>query len=387
MARDSFLKDEYGLKDDTMFKSRSATEDDLRTWVNREEEERKWKKVLEDSKKTPHSNFLVFIIGDYGTGKTLSLLKIKEDANKIGAYPIYINFMSEEKTTKPGLDFFQRIFKGINFKDINISNKEINTLKEVYPDVGNVYHSIVSVRQFGYDERRHFTEKGKLAIAFVRGEIIPSSTQLRSLRATRKINNVDIAKEYLIGILYLLKASGFSTLVVAADEFEYLFSIVTKPQRSTYLAVIRELFDLQVNIPEKLRNMTANMAFFIATSIDGKTGLDEMEKKERSMGGPTVPLKRRITDTILLEGLGKEDSRKLIEIRLSFNRIKGRYEDKPLIPYTEDFVDYISKQTMGVPANIIVRCDHVLDMGLEQRVSRLSAEFAKEVFRERGLTY
>lgn len=391
MSKDSFfLKDEYGLKTDVVFKSRSATEDDLELWVDRDEELKKWGKVLEDSKKTPNSNFLVFIIGDYGIGKTLSLLKIKEEADKMkmGMYPIYLNFKSEEKVTKPGLDFLQRIFKEINFEGLRVSAKEIETLQEIYPDVGNVFQNIVGQKQtkllFG---KRWIANREKLAIAFIRGEITPNQSQLRDLGVVRKISSIDIAKEYLIGILYLLKASGFSTLVVAVDEFEYLFSIVTKSQQSIYLAVLRELYDLQVNIPKKLRNMMTNMVFFIATSRAGWTHLEDLEKKETSIGGPIVPLKRRVTDKISLEGLSKQDSRKLIERRLSFNRIRGKYENKPLIPYTEDFVDYIFKLTGGAPGDIIKRCDHILDMGLERRVPRLSAEFAKEVFKERGLSF
>ena len=76
----------------------------------------------------------------------------------------------------------------------------------------------------------------------------------------KKINSVDIAKEYLLGFLYLLKISGYSTLVVAVDEFEYLFSIVTSSQQSIYLAVLRELFDLNVIIPKEF-NKISNIAF------------------------------------------------------------------------------------------------------------------------------
>jgi len=388
MTKDSFLVAEYGLKGYMSFKSRSATEDDLKAWINRDEELKKWKKVLEDSRKTPNSNFLVFIIGDYGMGKTLSLLKIKEEAKERGMYPVYLNFKSEEKTTKPGLDFLQRIFKWMNFKDIKADSNEIDTLIEVYPDVGNVFQKIVKrQRQTELFGNTGISRIEKLVIPFLGGDIIPSPSQLKDLGAIRKINNVDIAKEYLIGLLYLLKVSGFSTLVIAADEFEYLFSIVRRSQQSIYLAVLRELFDLQVNIPEQLRGMTANLVFFIAISRDGWMHLEDLEKKERSMGGPIIPLKRRVTEMTSLEGLSKKDSRELIEIRLSVDRIKGKYEDKPLIPYTEDFVDYIFEHTGGAPADIIMRCDHVLDMGLEQRIPRLTAEFAKEVFKERGLSY
>jgi hypothetical protein len=74
----------------------------------------------------------------------------------------------------------------------------------------------------------------------------------------------------------------------------------------------------------------------------------------------------------------------LIEKRLSFNRVAGKYENAPLIPYTKDFVNYVFKLTTGIPWFIFERCDHVLDSGLEKGVLRLNAKFAIEVFKERG---
>lgn len=387
MAGYNFLREEYGLKKGTSFKSKSATVVDLKSWIAREAALKKWDKILEDSKKTPKSNFLVFIIGDYGMGKTLSLLRIKEEAKKKGLYPIYITFKSEEKTAKPGLDFIQRIFKAINFDDIKVSNAKIDRLKSIHPDVGNVFQRIIGGYPNVFGKKKINHEKKLLAISVLSGEIVPTQKQLKDLGAIRKIDRIDVAKEYLIGLLYLLKESGFSTLVIAADEFEYLFSIVVRSQQPIYLAVLRALFDLPVNIPSQLISSTANMTFFVAVSDDGWRRLDDLGKKERSTGGPIIPLKKRVTEIISLRALSKEDTKNLIEKRLSFDRVVGKYKRKPLIPYTEDFVKYIFDLTLGVPRVIIECCDHVLDMGLEKRVPRLNAEFAKEVFKERGLPY
>jgi len=382
----NFLKDEYGLKTDKVFKSRSAKSVDLKAWVDREEELKEWEKVLKDSKRVEDSNFLVFIIGEYGMGKTLSLLKIREKAEEIGSFPVYINFKSEEKTTKPGLDFIQRIFKGVNFDNIKVKQKEFDLLREIFPDVGNVFQSILLKKQTDVWGNRYKIDEARLGIAFLKGEITPNQSQLKQLGALRKINSVDIAKEYLIGFLYLLKLSGYSTLVVAVDEFEYLFSIVTSSQQSIYLAVLRELFDLGVIIPKDFKDIS-NIAFFIASSEDGWRRLIELEKKEKTTGGPIVPLRQRVSSSVILKKFNIKYTKDLIEKRLSYNRIKGKYEDKPLIPYTKDFVDYIFKQTSGTPRFIFERCDHVLDSGLEKRIPRLTAKFALEVFKERGYSY
>jgi hypothetical protein len=129
------------------------------------------------------------------------------------------------------------------------------------------------------------------------------------------------------------------------------------------------------------------MALFIGLSEDGLRRLDELKKVGTSTGGPIKPLMRRVTDRVRLSPLNKKDSQALIEKRLSLIRTKERYEKDPLIPFTQHFVDYIFKLTGGRLADIIVRCDHVLDAGLERKVPRLNAEFAKEVFKEKGFIY
>jgi hypothetical protein len=374
----SFIEEEYGLTG-MPFRTKIATHLELQAWVNREEEMKRWTKVLDDSVRTPNTNFLVFIIGDYGMGKTLSLLKIVEEAksNRM-VYPTYLNLLSEQKPKNPGLDFLQRIFRAINFKVIKARKEDIRYLQKVFPEPAIIFETIL----FDSDA----TTK-QLCLAFLKGEIKPTQTQLRTMKVLRKIDDAEIAKEYLIGILYLLNASKFSTLVLAIDEFEYLFSLVPKPSQSIYLALFRGLMDLHVQIPEELRGKVANMALFIGLSEDGLRRLDELEKVETSTGGPIKPLMRRVTDRVRLNPLNKKDSQALIEKRLRLNRIKERYEKDPLIPFTQDFVDYIFKLTGGRLADIIVRCDYVLDAGLERKVPRLNAEFAREVFKEKGFVY
>lgn len=371
------MKEEYGLTG-MPFKARIATELELQAWVNREKELEKWNKILDDAVKTPTSNFLVFIIGDYGMGKTLSLLRIEKEASEKGLFSIYLNLLSEQRPRKPGLDFVLRIIRTIDFDKIKVSRKDIAFIGKIFPDVGNAFEKIY----FPKDEY----EK-RLATAFVKGEITPTQSQLRLMNVIRKIDDVDIAKEYLTALLYFLKTGGFSTLVVTVDEFEYLFSLVPKPSQSVYLALFRRLYDLPVRLPEELQSKIANMVIFLGVSEDGMRRLIELEDVERSTGGPIRPLMRRIAVKVLLGALSKKYVRELIEKRLSLNRVKGKYEKEPLIPFTEDFVDYINKMTGGRPSDVIERCDHTLDVGLDRRVPRLTAEFAKEVFKERGLTY
>ena len=377
MKVERFSEEKYGLKGNP-FLDDIAREEWLKTWVNREEQLEEWTKIIFNAISST-KNYIAFVIGDYGRGKSLSLLKIIDESKKHKEIlPVYLNFKGEEKS-KPGLDFMFRIFKSINFDDTRKDNKknDLENAIESLPDDLDEAKIILKKIYLGEEER-------KLALYFLRGELKPTQSQLKKLEVLRKIDSVDIAKEYLSGFLGFIKKLGYSTLLLAVDEFEYLFSLVPKTQQSIYLALLRGLYDFPLGVSKKVNDI-ANMAFFIATSeSSGWYRLEEMGKKEASTGGPIEPLLDRVDAKTILGVFDKEQTRKLIESRLRYNRIKGKYEDKPLIPFTDDFVEFIHEETGGLPRKIIVRCGHVLDVGLAERISLLDKEFARKALEERG---
>lgn len=371
------MEKKYGLSGNP-FLDKIAREIWLDTWVNREEQLKEWKRIISCGVSST-KNYIVFVIGSYGRGKTLSLLKIIDEARKYDAIlPKYLSFKGEQKPKNPGLDFIFRIFKNINFEEIkgNRSQGQLDkSIKDLPADLDEVKTILRKICSGKIEEK-------KLALYFIRGEIKPTQSQLKKLEVIRKIEDIDIAKEYLAGILGFIKRLGFSTILLAIDEFEYLFSLVPKAQQSIYLALLRGLYDF---LPErKEAGDIANIALFIAISEDGWRNLEEMEKKEISSGGPIQPLLDRVDAETLLTAFDKHQTRELIEKRLRFNRVNGRYEDKPLIPFTKDFVSFLYDKTNGEPRAIIVRCGQILDAGLEKGVVLLDKKFAQEALKERG---
>ena len=299
-----FSEEKYGLKGNP-FLDDIAREEWLKTWVNREEQLEEWTKIIFNAISST-KNYIVFVIGDYGRGKSLSLLKIIDESKKHKEIlPVYLNFKGEEKS-KPGLDFMFRIFKSINFDDIrkDINKNDLENAIESLPDDLDETKTILKKIYLGEEER-------KLALYFLRGELKPNQTQLKKLEVLRKIDSIDIAKEYLSGFLGFIKKLRYSTLLLAVDEFEYLFSLVPKTQQSIYLALLRGLYDFPLGVSKKVNDI-ANMAFFIATSeSSGWYRLDEMGKKEAFTGGPIEPLLDRVDAKTILGVFDKKQPRKL----------------------------------------------------------------------------
>jgi len=391
---DKFLREKYGLKETVIedFSRDKAEEEDLKFWTNREKEFDDWKNILEKSIQI-HKNFIVFIIGSYGRGKTLSLLKIKDEAEKNfkeTIFPVYLSFKGEEKS-KPGLDFIFRIFKSINFdklvrnRNYNEIIEAINKIPENFDESKNLLKAIYgwNRKQLSLQKPATKDEKAKMALYFLRGEIKPTISQLRELGIMRKIESIDVAKEHLAAILCFMKNLGYKALLLSIDEFEYLFSLVSKSQYSIYLALLRGLYDFPIGL-DITSDKLANMVLFIGISEDGWIKLKDLEKREISQGGPIVPLLERVDKTTKLENFDEKKTEELIIKVLSYNRVTKEFEENPLIPFTKDFVSYIYEETKGVPRFIKVRCAQVLDAGLADRVPLLTREYAQKVLKERG---
>jgi hypothetical protein len=381
MKSAKFLKEKYGLNDNP-FLDGIAKPEWLQAWTDREAQVKEWQRIMANAI-TGKKNFMSFIIGDYGRGKSQSLLKIREDSSQYkGMFSTYLNFKGEEKS-KPGLDFVMRIFKSIDFETLK---KEVNkqVLYEALKGLPDEFDEVKSVLMKIFMEN----EDKKLAIYFLKGEIKPTKAQLEKLGVLRKIDDIDIAKEYLAGFLIFLRKLGCQSLLLAVDEFEYLFSLVTRSQYNIYLALLRGLYDFPMGLNKKMpTGGFANMVFFIAVSEDGYRRLKELEKQENvGGGGPSQPLMDRIDAEITLGAFDRKSTELLVENRLKFNRIKGKFEDKPLIPFTEDFVDFIYKKTNGELREIIYLCSQVLDVGLEKGITQLNADFAQKALDERSVS-
>lgn len=90
-----FLEEKYGLKKTARiaFSDRTARKEQLEWWINREEEIDTWNRIVKQSTSLD-KNYIVFIIGSYGRGKTLSLLRVTNEAKSYREIlPIYLTFV------------------------------------------------------------------------------------------------------------------------------------------------------------------------------------------------------------------------------------------------------------------------------------------------------
>jgi hypothetical protein len=221
---DKFFQKQYKLKNKKeaieTFKDDVAKTKHLPLWVDREEESNKWNSIIKEASEID-KNYIVFIIGNYGRGKSLSILKILDETKR---YPnilsVYLNFLTEE-AQPTALSFLFRIFKNLDFYKLSKGKKygqiksAIDKIPPQYNEVKKILHRIY----FGPQKSEQATlfndnvdykikdksDINKNALFFLRGEIKPSSSQMKELGISRKIDKIDLGKEYLAGVLFFIK--------------------------------------------------------------------------------------------------------------------------------------------------------------------------------------
>lgn len=370
----SFMEKEYRLKEDPF----DSKVDLFAPMAGRKEEKKKWEQIIRQ-RAGQRGNSFNFVIGDYGLGKSFTLYKIcksVEEHHK-SILPVFITLLPEDAVRKFGLEFIQRIFSRFELKDFKrllstVNKNDFDHLKELLREPAIVFEKI---------------KKGEeLAFVFLRGDRSLDSKELKGLGIGRKIDSTDKAKDYLLALLYLLKKARIDSLLLAIDEVEYIFSQMRGSKISLAFNTLRGIHDLQQSHHKSLElGETANMIFFFGISEDGWRRLTvDLQKREKSQGGPIQPFMDRKDNVITLEPLSKPETKELIELRLSQSRA-GTDARKPLIPFTEEFVTYLFNLTKGRPRYIVERCDRVLLEGLEQKIPLITVDFAKKVYESHGI--
>lgn len=351
--------------------------------AGRKKEHKEWKEII-NRKKGEEGNSLNFIVGDYGFGKTLSLYQIVEefedDSQVLG---VYMKFLPEDKISKFGLNFIQRIFKATGiYNKWHIFNKtDISFIEHEFPDAARVFRIICGVKED--EDGGEFLREN--AEAFLYGDRTLTKAEMAGLGIRRPMNSTEIAKDYFYAFLLMMYRTKRLSLVLAIDEVEYLFSQMRGNTMASVFNTLRDLYDLPqsptyLQRAERLSARPANVIYFFAISQSGWSSIIDLERREVKTPGPVQPWLSRTDRVIELSALNKKETRELIEKRLYMNRITGKLQDKPLIPFDDGFVDYIAEITLGNPRDIVIRCEYVIRDGLRDEIPLLTKDYAKKVF-------
>jgi hypothetical protein len=330
----------------------------------------------------------MILLGQYGYGKTFVLhglenvLKGKTtdvifDPNKIVC--CRMNLSPSEPTSRVGLTFVTNIFKNIGRPKLEeISKKmQLKDFKLLDIELKAVFNRF----QQGNEENK------TAAFHWITGESVGEENKMLVVRTG--LNKSEKALRYLSQFLTLLKQTGYDSLVVLVDEFEYVVTVYSPRKVNQMMHMFRHIYDEFAE--SKTKGLApANLIFVIAVTPTGWDDLTNLEKATsipvKSGGAGVRPWLNRVQpirgrNVFELRPFNKKETEMLVIARLEKRRgeTKVPYQTFPFV--TPPFMNLLYEQTKGVPKDIIQLCDLVISVALERGLKEIDAENGKEILK------
>jgi len=376
------------------FSGNVARPNELASYVQRAEIEQLWTRDLNQGAQSEASNFMHFVIGNLGQGKSISLLKINEmiltDYAEV-LLPVVLTFVAED-TLRPR-DFLFRLLAQIDYAGLakrfqsSDLDKAIKRIPSGYEESQTLMNNLLLPQRSRATNDTFFPElqwtqavadeTHRAAHRYFLGQSV-TQKELRLLGLSHRLDSEEAAWKHITAIRWVLGGLGYSAVVMLVDEFEYLFSLVSRNRRPQYVALLRRLFDSSSSGP-----FMAGLNSFFAISAEGWQQLTDLPTYEVRSAGPTQALQRRLSSSTLTN-LESQQTRALIEKRLQTGRERPAGPEEAYSPFTADFLGFVQEQTMGIPGDIVKFCHNVLSAGRSRQIAQLDKAFAIRVIAERS---
>lgn len=319
--------------------------------------------------------------GDYGMGKTFTLIKIEEWVSELkieGADNLPVRLRTSD--AKVPQTYIANLLIRIN---LNLGRKRLTEIAKRAAD----YLENIEERTLR-NVFQKVSEGDESAFKWLWGRKL-SASESRGLEADFKIDDAKEAPMILFEMLRILKAANFNGIVILLDELEYVLSSVGEAKIAS---IIHELQSVWDDFGALSREEKAKMAKFVgifASSPDSWQRFIELAEKrmERTGGGGTETFLRRIPEdayTNLTPLLSESHVHQFLIERIKPYRIAG-YKGDELQPFGKDFVPFIARLSLGIPGKIIDYCAVTLRHALSDEVRVISGEYASSVLKRYGL--
>ncbi|MFA6329929.1 MAG: BREX system ATP-binding domain-containing protein [Candidatus Micrarchaeia archaeon] len=350
---------------------------------------KEWEQIIERINKasSESGSKTLLLIGDYGMGKTFTLQQIdnnihekKSDFKHEKNIVVLIKVAESEPQSKFGFSFVTKIFFTIGKKQLYDIAKDIDE-KEI-ADFDSDFKKIISM----------LSMKEESAYNWLIGEA--DSTDIKSLGVKKKMKTSAEAIEILYNFLRAIKIAKYKNIIVLIDEFEYVVNLYGDNKITQMLHTFKEIIDEYPRTNTKKPGSTSNFIFFIAMTPESWQHLTDLEAtmKKKTGGGGITPWMERINtaqDIIRLEPLDKKATGELIKDRLEKKRAEYKKDSKDeMFPFvTPGFVDFIFKESHGVPRKIIAWCEIVLTDSIKQGLKEISEKDADKILTKYHLIF
>lgn len=221
------------------------------------------------------------------------------------------------------------------------------------------------------------------------GRALRREAERAGIGEATQVRTSDDAIALLQALQLLSKAAGIKSVVLLIDEVEYIDALPTA-QRTAVLDSLKHLWDQEVDFFSRGASAAQLLMLLSATpNFWQQMKLKVAAEAGRGQSGVGVtPFFARIRASDIIEmpaDLTEAEARQLIASRMKEARPGQKPQD--VIPFTNDYVDYVYQLSQGLPRQIIEICGVVMNEAAERNLRSIDATQAKKILRDLLISY
>ena len=334
---------------------------------------------------------MVAITGEYGMGKSFTLIDLEQRIKKGKVLPEKKVFCVRFRASKPKppANYFVYIFRQtimkLGFKVFQELRDEVTKKAKAIGKSDETFLDNLE-RNFKSAFLKLKGENARIAWRWITGQNLAPSLRGKLLDVEFNITNEDVAKDALFALLKLLNLLDYDGLILLIDEFEYVFAVAGLKKAYQFVTTYKDIYD-DVNEMRSIGEGVTPIIFVFACSDATWELLKRLVEQERSKfgGGGLAPFFERIKEEYALRGLTETETRKLVVTRLDKARVEGLEAPYKLFPFEPSCARSIYVQSDGHPRRIISRCRYTIRDCFPKAICPINQRDFEEVLSERGL--
>lgn len=349
-----------------------------------------WERLrqLVESSGASRSPIMGVLLGTYGAGKSFLLWNLAREFEPAKQHGVLtfgpIRLIDPEQKKDFARNLVLRLFaRGIDIEGQLVPLLSGISISKLNPSAG--------IRPF-VDLLLALTRRESAQVArrvLTGGRALRKEAEQAGITEAAQIRTPDDAMALLQALQLLIRAAGVTSLVVLIDEVEYIDAL-PPTQKTAVLDSLKHLWDQEVEFfakkPEAaqlLMLLAATPAFWQKMTVQIST-----EAGRGQSGVGVIPFFARIQKSNVIEmpaDLSDDEARKLIVSRM--NEVRPGQKKEDVLPFTNDYVDYVYHLSQGLPRQIIEICAVVLQEAAQRGLTRIDALQAKKILRDLLISY
>jgi hypothetical protein len=359
--------------------------------IGRDEEWTKLNRLLEETREQQAPRYIV-LLGTYGSGKSFLLWHLHREFTRsrksrktIATLPVRL--LDPEQSRDYIRNLVVRIFKRGFDLEADIVPLVRLALKNGLIPTGDLSAYLELLTALADPEKAQLAKRVLQGGRILRGQAIALNTP-----DLQQIKTNEEASDLLLAFQTLLRCANVELLVIGVDEIEFIDQQAPYNQGKIFDS-LKELWDRQVSVMSSSpRTMPAPLAMVFAATPsfwqERSRSVREVTRNVKGLAG-LRPFLERIPEanTVeIAEGLSESESQRLIASRMKEART-NRTSGDAIIPFTEDYVEYVFHLSQGRPRKIIEICDVVVTEAVRRKLAKIDRIEAKKILQDLLLTY